>query len=133
MADTATTSGTIGGQPVTLGIPGLPGTGEALMDASTGGAFSGISDALSNVDLSSIGGVAAKSLLNSATSGLSGAASAVGAATGVNFADLFFRSVIIILGFIFMAIGLAMFKAPIIVTQTTTATKKVAKLTKVIS
>lgn len=112
-------------QPIYLGVPGVPGTGN---NASSVGGFSLLDNAQNQLNsigqsladstgvpiLGQLGNLsAAGSTVADAAQALpgSGLAAAIGTATATtNWTALFLRGVIIILGFIFVAVGLSMFK-----------------------
>jgi hypothetical protein len=116
--------GEIGGNPVDLvqssfvGTPGLPGASPA----SSGGFLQGLFNTGSNNPVSSIlDGVTTTTDANGNTVSKSGNVTTTGSVSNQNWiTQIFLRAVIIVLGFIFMAVGLSMFKssAPIILEQT---------------
>lgn len=96
------------------GVPGIPGTGEPQVKKA---AFSlgGITNTLNNFFDKTV-----NDITDSLSGGLIGDykklsdnATKASGATYDLISEIFLRSVIIILGFIFMAVGLSMFKAPI--------------------
>lgn len=113
----ATVTGEIGGSPVNLftGTPGLPGaqaqndSGGFLNSLGSSPIGSFIGGGIQDLGTSIIGG------LSPDGSSLSNAAKSAGSST--NWTELFLRGVVIILGFIFVAIGLTMFhqNAPTII------------------
>lgn len=94
------------------GTPGLPGSGETLKT----GSLPEIADIAKNSGvLGSLGLDGGGKLTATDTNNVAGV---------TNFADYFFRAVIIILGFIFMAVGLSMFKPSVIIERTAHHAKK---------
>lgn len=127
---------TIGGQPANVftGTPGMPGTSIDRMEAGAINAVSNfnpvstITNLLSGSDSGNI-----TDTITGTLDGLNplGAAKNAVSGLGAEIKDLFFRAVIIILGFIFMAVGLSMFKQPIIVQAKDTIKKGVGHIKKV--
>lgn len=111
MADNFIT-GTIGdsAQKIFVGTPGIPGT-----PAQSSSFLDGAKDFISN----SIPGI---SLSNSANDPKITMTQSAGALPG--WQSYFFRAVIIILGFIFLAVGLSMFKPGVILETTARHAKK---------
>jgi hypothetical protein len=130
MADVGTVTGTIGGNTTSLtlptfaGTPGVPGTGgtgfldylgSSTIGNTIGGGLISLGKGLDSPAFNLINGASnlggsAGDAINSVTSALGGKS---GTGTGIDWVGLFLRAVIIILGFIFMAVGLSMFKSPI--------------------
>lgn len=107
-------NGTIGGveTPIFVGTPGLPG---AQASNGSGGFFDFINPKVQ--DQADFFGMP----LDDATKAAAGAVNAGKKSTsgGTDWTSLFLRAVVIILGFIFVAVGLTMFHsaAPVIVEQ----------------
>lgn len=118
-------TGDIGGQTqnIFVGTPGLPGGavsgGNGFLDSigsSTAGSF--IGGGVQNIGNALVGA------FMPANSAAANASASLGT---TSIADYFFRGVIIILGFIFMAVGLSMFRQAVVIQQTGNAFKKVGK------
>jgi len=122
-------SGVNNDKPIQIGVPGLPGVDMAALHLTITKNKDGVLDSSgSNKDSTNIldmnevlDGVGED---DSETTSTNISPNPPGGAAGSStISDYFFRAVIIILGFIFMAIGLSMFKSPVII-QTISATKK---------
>ena len=123
MASTASILGNIGGvsTPISIGTPGLPGTG-GVVPSSSGSILSSVGNA-ALAPLAFGAGLLGFSDPSSALSSLTGtntatASNGTSSNTGSGgsdykalISDFFLRGTIIILGFIFVAVGLSMFKS----------------------
>ncbi len=107
MADAASIIGDIGGitQPIFIGTSGLSGTG-------------------GNNPIGELGKLGSLSVGDLGTDKAGPNITMNNSAASSGIADFFFRAVIIILGFIFMAVGLSMFKPGVIIETTTRHAKK---------
>lgn len=116
----ATTTGTIGGAPVTLSYQGTPGVTKPIDNGFMTNYFSDnpLTNAL-NITMHPL------DFLGDATA--AGSTAASGAITGSAsvISDLFLRGTIIILGFIFVAAALSMFKPSTSISLAKTASKVV--------
>ena len=102
-----------------IGTPGLPGTGNPNLTEGTKSIPGFLAEGASSLEegASSLLGnlIPSDSAFSAANSLLNPLGSAIGAATGITstnseISDFFLRAVVIILGFIFVAVGLSMFK-----------------------
>lgn len=133
MADSASITGTIGGvaTPIFIGTPGLPGAGA-------------IDSAINTIAAEQSG---ASSLLDTVNGFLTGGQPVPGDSTIMNIlngtpeknqgapwysfmADYFFRAAVMIIGLIFIAVGLSMFKQPAVIQETVAGAKRAHKAIK---
>lgn len=111
------TTGEIGGQSTNLQLmstPGVLGTGQ-----SQNGFMNGLQSIVSSIGGSTVGSILGSSVtagdaigtgLNGVSGVLQSLSGASKTAAGIDWVSLFLRAVVIIMGFIFVAVGLTMFK-----------------------